>query len=236
LKIYELIKTYFKVPVGFCILAISIFILEQLSKNDFSRYGIYPRSLDGLLGILLSPFLHGGWEHLISNMFSITFLLMVLFYFYEKVAISVFSIIWLCCGILVWLFGKENTYHIGASGIIYGLIGFIFFSGIFRSNNRSLILAFLVLVFNGGFLAGFVPKEGISWESHFWGMVVGVVLSFALKNINEVGEEELNTNEEAKSKYFPSDIFTKTKLQRAIEEEERRIQEEELRNKIFNGL
>jgi membrane associated rhomboid family serine protease len=211
----------------------SILIFEKVTKINLSYYGIVPRDITGLLGIIISPLLHSGWQHLIGNMSSLLILLIVLFFLYTRSSIAVLTLIWLVTGALVWLFARENTYHIGASGVIFGLLSFLFFSGIFKGDRQSMMISLLVLILNGGLFNGFMPEEGISWESHLYGSLAGLVIAFVFKNVRQ-GYEESRIVElaENKSKYLPNDIFQYTKTERyqiylaKLEEEQKRLQEE----------
>jgi membrane associated rhomboid family serine protease len=219
-------------PTTICALIIIVHVFEIFAGIQLSYYGIVPREISGLLGIFTAPFLHGSFEHLNSNLFSLFSLLLLTRYFYERVFTPVLTIIWIGTGLLVWLFGKENTYHIGASGLVYGLISFVFFSGFFRGNAKSVMISLTVLVLHASFFEGFLPKEGISWQSHFYGAILGMVLSFVVKSIHEPWETELvENNKEEKEKYLLSDVFQYTKVERYqkyIEEQERLALEREM--------
>ncbi len=148
------------------------------------KLGILPRNFSGLVGIFSSPMIHGSFSHLISNTAPLVFMGLGIFYFYPKVAYKVFTIIYLGTGIFVWLFARE-VYHIGASGIIYGFVSFLFFSGIFRKDNRSIALSLVVIFLYGGLIWGVLPVEqGVSWESHLFGAVVGIIAAFIFRKVD----------------------------------------------------
>lgn len=201
----------------------SVLIIEKSTGIRLSYYGIVPRDITGIPGILLSPFLHSGWDHLLSNIASLFILMVIILYFYERSAIAVVSLIWLTTGAAVWLFGKENTYHIGASGVVYGMMSFIFFIGIFRGERSAMMISLLVLVLNSGIFAGFQPTEGVSWESHLYGAMSGIVFAFVFKSVNK--DIEKNVLKSEKSKFFLADTFQYTKAEKwmmkqmALEEE-----------------
>ncbi len=140
--------------------------------------------LADLIGIFTSPLIHGGFSHLISNTAPLIFMGLGIFYFYPKAAYKVFAIIYFGTGILVWIFARE-VYHIGASGIIYGFVSFLFFSGIFRKDNRSIALALIVVFLYGGLIWGVLPVEkGVSWESHLFGGIVGILAAFIFRKVD----------------------------------------------------
>jgi len=148
------------------------------------KLGILPRNFSGFVGIFTSPLIHGGFSHLISNTAPLIFMGLGIFYFYPKVAYKVFTIIYLGTGVLVWIFARE-VYHIGASGIIYGFVSFLFFSGIFRKDNRSIALALIVILFYGGLIWGVLPIEkGVSWESHLFGAIAGIIAAFIFRKVD----------------------------------------------------
>ncbi|HDZ58524.1 MAG TPA: rhomboid family intramembrane serine protease, partial [Ignavibacteriales bacterium] len=107
-----------------------------------------------------------------------------IFFFYPKVSYRAFIMIYILTDFLVWLFARQ-VYHIGASGIVYGFVSFLFFSGIFRRDNKSVALALLVTFLYGGLVWGVLPgQEGISWESHLFGAIVGLITAFIFRKVD----------------------------------------------------
>ncbi|HMP30184.1 MAG TPA: rhomboid family intramembrane serine protease, partial [Saprospiraceae bacterium] len=149
--------------------------IEVLFEKNYVRYGIYPRELDGLVGIITGPFVHGGFEHLVSNTFPLLFVTVMIQFFYKRISVLITVITWLLTGILVWLFARP-AYHIGASGVVYGLLGFILWSGLFRRDAKAITLSLLVLAIYSTYFLGFEKTEGVSWESHLLGAVVGLLV------------------------------------------------------------
>ena len=171
-------------------LIIPLFMLILMWIERFTEYtfgvsfaflGIHPLHADGLPGIILSPFIHGGFKHLLANSAPFLILAVALFYFYRDLAVKVLIFIWLMTGVWVWIMGRES-YHIGASGLIYGMASFLFFSGVIRKNTQLAALALVVAFLYGsmiwGAIPGFFPKEHISWESHLGGLFSGLVMAF----------------------------------------------------------
>lgn len=199
-----------------------VHIYKVTAEVSLTQYGIFPREIDGLIGIFLAPLIHGSWEHLISNSVPFFVSLTIIHYFYKRVALSSFVLIYLITGASVWMFGR-SLYHIGASGVVYGLIAFIFWSGVFRRNIKSIVLALIVTILYAGYLEGVVPtKEGVSWESHLLGVFVGLIIAFFLKELIENDEIPTdpwaNTSDEPLVYYLPRNIFEMTKQERQIEE------------------
>lgn len=181
----DLDKKIFKHSFYFAAFFILLFwlvkIIEGLFGFDFYRAGIFPRHVNGLPGIITSPFIHGSFSHLISNTVPFFILLFTLVYFYRNLSYRIFFMIYVLSGICVWLLGRES-WHIGASGIVYGLAAFHFTSGVIRNDLRLLIIAAIVVFLYGGMIWGIFPlKPEISWESHLWGGVSGVVLAFRFR-------------------------------------------------------
>ncbi len=174
-------------------------ISEIWTGQSLSEFGILPRSLLGLPGIIVSPFLHGNLEHLISNTPTFVVLGAAILYFYPRIAFQVFWQIWLITGIGVWLFARP-AYHIGASGLIYGFAAFIFFSGLLRKDLRSLMLSVSIALLYNGLIYGIFPKghnASISWESHLIGVVAGLVSAFMYRKMrmdHKLGENTSATD------------------------------------------
>ncbi len=157
-----------------------VFWLDFNNDLHLSKFGIYPRTIKGLRGILFSPFLHGDGSHLWHNTLPILILSTSLIYFYRGNAAKV--ILWgtLFTGILTWCIGRPS-YHIGASGIIYMLFGFLLLKGLLAKNFRLLAVSFFVVFVYGGMIWYVTPvKEEISWEGHLSGIITGVFLSLIL--------------------------------------------------------
>lgn len=148
-------------------------------------YGVSPREFFGLKGIVFSPFIHSAtdsFKHIFNNsapLFVLTYFFMVS---YKPIFTKVIVFIWFFSGICVWLAARDN-YHIGASGVIYGLAFFLFFSGIFSKNKRLIAISLIVVFLYGSMIWGIFPTdERISWEGHLIGGISGVIMAFYYKN------------------------------------------------------
>jgi membrane associated rhomboid family serine protease len=166
------------IPGIFVLLMWIVKIIEVLFETDFSGLGIYPLSLKGMPGIIFSPFIHADFTHLFNNSLPFFLLSIALFYFYSEVALKVFLWTYFLTGILVW-FGGREAYHIGASGLVYGLASFLFFSGIIRKYYRLVALSLLVVFLYGQLVWGIFPGvyKNVSWESHMLGFFSGIILA-----------------------------------------------------------
>ncbi len=147
------------------------------------RWGVLPRTLAGLPGILFSPFIHGDFEHLFNNSVPLFLLGWSLIYFYPRKAGNVVLVTWLVSGIWVWISARGN-YHIGASGVVYGLVAFMFFSGVLRKQRTLMALSMLVVFLYGSMVWGVLPiVPRISWESHLWGGLSGVLMAVLYRKV-----------------------------------------------------
>ncbi len=166
---------------------ISLWVVEGLDllfHLNLDRFGIDPRTIKGLRGIIFSPFLHGGFRHLLSNTLPLAVLMSTLLIFYEKIAYQVIIYSTLLGGWLVWALARPS-YHIGASGLIYSLASFLIVFGIFTRKVKPLIITVIVFFLYGGIFWGVFPiKPWISWEGHLFGMIAGVIIAYAYRNKN----------------------------------------------------
>jgi len=171
------------IPGVFVFLMWLVKIIEVLFDLDFSRFGIYPFSLEGLPGIIFSPFIHANFGHLFNNSLPLFFLGTALFYFYSEIAVRVSLWTYFLTGLLVWLAGR-SAWHIGASGLIYGLASFLFFSGIIRKYFRLVALSLLIVFLYGSMVWGIFPNiyKDVSWESHMLGFISGIILAVVYRN------------------------------------------------------
>lgn len=175
------------------------FLLQNLGLIENCDGSLIPLVPEGLKGVIFSPLLHGNLEHIAGNSIPIAVLFFLLYQFYPKLANNVLFWGWICTGLIVWLlppmnfFGQEPVYSciIGASGIVYMLAFFIFFSGIFRKNKTLLTVALVVALYYGSLIWGIFPEElfykldqpsKISWQAHLSGAIVGLALALIFKN------------------------------------------------------
>lgn len=206
--------------LGFTSLLWAVKAVEWSTATDLGAFGILPRTLTGFTGIITGPLIHGDALHLLSNTFPLMLLMLAIFYFYDKIALEVFMWIYLITGFWVWLAARQ-AYHIGASGLVYGLASFLFFSGLFRKDVRSVAVALCIAFLYGGMVQGVFPSaQGISWESHLLGTAAGILCSFYFRNktpliVKEVADKVENTPSavtvpftEISSTYQKSDYIT----------------------------
>lgn len=162
------------------------FWLDVRFGVDTSLLGVYPRKLLGLPGVLLSPWAHASLSHLYQNSLPLLIMLIALFYFYRPVSFRVLFYGLLLSGLFTWVFGRAS-HHIGVSGMVYVLFGFLFFGGIFTKYYRLMALSLAVVFFYGSMIWYVFPiQEDISWEDHLGGFLSGLLLSVVYRNRLEV--------------------------------------------------
>lgn len=160
-------------------------VLDQVADLDLDRHGILPREVSGLDGVLWSPFLHGGFGHLIGN--TVPFLVLGAGIALSGAArvVAVAAIVAVVGGLGTWLVAPEGTVHIGASGIVFGFGAYLVARGFYSRQLLHVAGAVLVVVVYGfTFLRGLVPEEGVSWQGHLFGAAGGVVAAWALHGLD----------------------------------------------------
>ena len=160
-----------------------VYLINSVVPVDLRLYGLRPRHVDGLWGIICAPLLHVNYSHLIANSGALLILLIAALAYSRKLTFTAILIIAVLGGGLVWIFGKENTIHIGASGIIFGLIGFLIFMGLFRREWRALAVSLAIFfLYGGAILSLLYDIPGISWEGHAFGFLSGVLAAWWTKS------------------------------------------------------
>ena len=179
-----------------------VYFIEIKFGFNFNKYGIYPKSFVGLRGILFSSFIHSDATHLLNNSVPLLVMLVSLYYFYQKIANRVLILGLILTGFLTWILGRPS-YHIGASGVIYLLVSFIFFSGIVRKYYRLIALSLIVVFLYGSMIWYIFPmEERISWEGHLSGFLVGSVFAFIFRKKGPQPEKFIYTKNEDFEKLF----------------------------------
>lgn len=200
------------IPMFLLFILYTLKVLETGMDWDFTRLSVYPMEKRGVFGIFAHPLVHSGFKHLLANTMPLFFLTWCLFYFYRHIAPYIFFSIWIGCGMLTFLIGKPG-WHIGASGIIYGLAFFLFFSGILRRHVPLIAIALLVTFLYGGLVWNMFPQfvqTNISWEGHISGAIAGTLSAIGFirhgpqrpeplvdeeEEEEEIKEEEITMNE-----------------------------------------
>jgi membrane associated rhomboid family serine protease len=170
------LKTQGKILGGTVALIWATGIVNFILGRALNVYGIVPHNPIGLRGILFAPFLHGSIGHLIAN--TVPFLVLGWFVMLQETSefFIVSAITMLVSGLGVWVFGSPNSVHIGASGLVFGYLGFLLFRGYFQRNFTSIFLALIVGFLYGGTIWGVLPIQyGVSWQGHLFGFIGGAI-------------------------------------------------------------
>jgi membrane associated rhomboid family serine protease len=212
-------------PVFFVLFLWIIYWMQIRFDFDFYQHGIYPRDFSGLQGVFLSPFIHENLDHLYNNSIPLLVLLAAMQFFYPKQSFSVIAFGILFSGLITWIIGREN-YHIGASGLIYVLVSFIFFKGIQTRYYRLVALSLSVILLYGGMIWYVFPDvdKTISWEGHLAGFITGFGMSLFYKTpeyakpiVYEWQKPDFNPEDDAFMKHFDENgNFVNTEI---VEEE-----------------
>ncbi|MDD3078202.1 MAG: rhomboid family intramembrane serine protease [Paludibacter sp.] len=190
-------------PMILSVFMVLVFVLEKGMGWDFHRAGIYPRHIGSIYGILTYGFIHAGIGHLLNNLLSFFILSTCVYFFYREIANPVMLSSYLLSGIILWIIGRDS-WHIGASGWIYALASFLFFSGIFRKHIPLIAISLVVTFLYGSMVWHLFPwtvDDPVSWEGHFAGAVTGLILSVLFRKYGpqkpvKNWEDEEDDNEE----------------------------------------
>ena len=176
------LRVAFTVALSFALLLWVLKLAEYLSGLDFTQFGIYPRRADGVVGVLCAPFIHASFSHLFANTAPIIVIGTMLLYGYPRAAKVLLPVVYFGSGVTVWLFARE-AYHIGASGLAFGMLFFVFTVGVLRRERRTIAISLLVFFLYGGMISGVLPgARDVSFESHLSGALIGVLLAFLLRH------------------------------------------------------
>lgn len=160
-------------------------MLNSILPINLNQYGIIPRTTKGLIGILFAPFLHANLPHIISNSIPLFVLTLSLFLFYEKQAVVVWLGVMLVGGFLVWLLAglfSGSSVHVGASGVIYGLVAFFVASGIYQQSVKAILISIVVIIVYGSLIFGIFPSQPrVSWQGHLFGALAGLWMAYVFR-------------------------------------------------------
>jgi membrane associated rhomboid family serine protease len=208
------LRRAFYLSVLFAWLLWAIKLVEMFFNFNFNfvQFGVLPHQAGGLIGILLAPLIHSSLSHLFANTAPIIILGTALLYGYPRSAKIVLPVVYLGSGLGVWLFAR-SAYHIGASGLTFGMMFFVFMVGALRWDKLAIVLSLIVFFLYGSMIWGIFPTDpDISLESHFFGATIGLLLAFILKNNDPLPpqkkysweEEDENDWEDDESNTFSS--------------------------------
>ncbi len=171
-----------KITIAFVALMWTVFVLQQILPFDLARLGLRPRDPIGLLGLLTTPLLHGNLSHIGSNTMPLFVGGVAMLYLYPNSSLRALPMIYVGSAALAWTFARPSI-HIGASGLVYGILTFVFISGILRRDMRSVGVSLMVWFFYGSMIWGVFPAgRSMSWELHASGMAIGLVLALMFRS------------------------------------------------------
>lgn len=173
-----------RIALGLVALLWLIMIVNGALDLSLERFGVRPRTWSGLPGILLAPLLHADIAHLFANSAPLLVLITAMLHLYPNSALRVVPAIYLGPGVAVWLWGRASI-HIGASGLIYGLLAYVFVAGTIRHDRRAIAASLLVCFLYGSLVWGVLPiQPAMSWETHLSAALIGAVLAVALRRLD----------------------------------------------------
>ncbi len=181
-------RANFRLAVRLTVSFVGLIWLIQLSNwalgLDPGDLGVRPREWTGAIGVVVAPLLHGGFEHLFANTPPLLVAGTTMLYLYPRSTLRVLPAVYFGPGIAVWLFGRSSV-HLGASGLVYGMVSYILVAGIIRRDRRAIAASLLVCFMYGTLVWGVFPIEtGVSWETHLTAALVGIALAIALRRLD----------------------------------------------------
>ena len=196
----------FRIALAFVVLIWLIQGLNWALDLELGRFGVRPRELAGLPGILLAPLLHGGFAHLATNTLPLLVLGTGMLYLYPGSSLKVIPAVYLGPGIAVWLLARASAPHVGASGLVYGFVSYIFVAGVIRRDRRAIAASLLVAFLYGSTVWGVLPlKPGVSWETHLAAALIGLALAIALRHLDIPPRKRYEWEDETEETGEPGD-------------------------------
>lgn len=196
-----------------------IYWVEIQFSFNFNKWGVFPRTLEGFRGVFFTHFIHSNTSHLFNNSIPLFVLLSCLFYFYKDIAYKILLFGGFLTGFLTWIIARES-YHIGASGVVYLLFSFVFFSGIIRKHYRLVALSLIIIFLYGSMIWYVLPiKEGMSWEGHLSGFLIGLIFAFIYRKRGIVKEEHQFIQTEFDLLFDDDGNFNPPKIEEELEKE-----------------
>jgi len=222
-------------PLLILVIMWAVFLIDRYFHLDLYKYGVKPQTTEGIKGIFLMPFIHGqrDFSHIINNSVPTFILLSTLIYFYREIALYVVLFIWLGAGFLLWYLAINTaSYHIGMSGVVYGLFGFLFISGFFKKYLPLQAISLFVAFVYGSMIWGLFPmKEGVSWEGHLSGFLVGTLVAIVFRKKGPV-PPKYRYEIEKEMGIEPPDLEGEWKERRRVWEEHQLQKQEEIQGRV----
>lgn len=179
-----LLSLAIRLSIGFVVVLWLIHLMNWAMDLDPLPFGVRPREWLGLVGIAAAPLVHGDFAHLIANSMPLAVLGATMLFLYPHSTLRVLPVVYLGPGLLVWLFGRDSV-HLGASGLVYGLVSYVFVAGLLRRDRRAIAASLLVVMLYGSLAWGVLPiRPGVSWETHLAAAVIGVLMALLLRRLD----------------------------------------------------
>ena len=173
-----------RLSIGFVVVLWLIHLMNWGLDLDAVPFGVRPREWLGLIGIVTAPLVHGDFPHLVANSAPLLVLGAVMLFLYPHSTLRVLPAVYLGPGVLVWMFGRDSA-HLGASGLVYGLVSYVFVAGLLRRDRRAIAASLMVALMYGTLAWGVLPiQPRMSWETHLAAAVIGVLLALALRRLD----------------------------------------------------
>lgn len=173
-----------RIAFGFVALVCFVYLMNWALGQDPEPFGIRPRQWSGLPGILFAPLVHNGFAHLVANLPPLLVLGTAILFLYPISALRVLPAVYLGTGMAVWLFGRDSV-HLGASGLVYGLVSFVFIAGVLRRDRRAVAASLIVAFMYGSLIWGVLPAEpGVSWETHLAAALIGSACALRWRHLD----------------------------------------------------
>jgi membrane associated rhomboid family serine protease len=195
-----------KMALAFVAIVWIAFALQLIIGPSMTHLGLRPRDLEGLLGVLTTPLLHGSFPHLLSNTVPLFVGMVAILFLYPNSSLRVLPVLYMGSATLAWLFARPSL-HIGASGLVYGILTYVFLAGILRRDLRSVGVSLMIWFFYGSMVWGVLPlEERTSWELHSAGLFLGVVMAWLYRRWDrpplktydwEFEDDEIDNNPDA---------------------------------------
>jgi membrane associated rhomboid family serine protease len=160
----------------------SVFIIDEAFGLNLGRFGLRPGSIPGLVGVITAPLLHGSFQHILSNTLPFFISLIAMLFLYPRASVLTIPGIWIGSGIFAWVIGRPSL-HYGASGLIYGMLAYVFLAGLIRRDLRSVSVSMMVAFLYGTMIWGVLPiRPHMSWEMHLGGALMGILFALIYRN------------------------------------------------------